>query len=877
MKKLTIIDTFGLFFRSYYALPYLKSKNGFPTGLLTGFINFVNSINTEHQSDYIIFALDSRSKTFRHEIDPTYKTNRKSPPENLIKQLPIAIKWIKDMGFHSISKNGYEADDIIASITKWAEKEDIFIKIITHDKDLYQLIQDNKVIIYDQVRKIEVDKMGCIDKFGIPPNQIADYLSIVGDTADNIKGVRGIGEKGAKKLLEQFNSLDEILENIDKIPNKRTQNLLKDSKDDAILSKKLVLLDETLLNNLKLSPPPENPLLNIQNELLYYGIKSVLKIKKEEVKDTLTDKLLDNKEKLFKIIDEIKEGQIVAFDTETTSLDSLNAKIVGFSFSFNINEGFYVPISHNYLGVEEQVNLNDSKEALKKLFSKAKIVGQNLKYDLAIIKNNFGLTDIKIEADTMIMSWLLNPTLLVSLDNMAKRYFDYEMVKFKDVVKKGEDFSTVSINQACKYASEDASITLKVYQFLLKKMDKNLWDKAKILEFPFINILLDMEEVGIKVDLDFFTKLRDKKQIKLKSLTDEIYDLAERSFNIKSPKQLGEILFNHLKLRVIKKTKTGYSTNEAVLEQLKNEHKIIPKILEFRGMQKLQSTYIEPLIRYGEKSKNQRVHTSFLQTGTATGRLSSKDPNLQNIPVRTKEGREIREGFIAKEGYSLLSVDYSQIELRLLAHFSKDKILLNAFKNGLDIHEQTAIKIFGEEAKGKRAIAKTINFGLLYGMGARKLSQTLEISQQEAKKYIDSYFNSFPTVKDYISKIHQEVQRVGYIETLLKRKRYFDFSSVNDFQKSGFLREALNSIFQGSSADLIKLSMLECSKLENENIKMLLQIHDELIFEIKSEFIKEFSQKIKNIMENIDEQYDVKLNIPLKVGISIGQNWAELK
>ena len=882
MKKLTIIDTFGFFFRNYYALPYLKTREGFPTGLLTGFINFVTSLYKEYSTDYIIFALDSKGDTFRHKIDPNYKANRKTPPQDLTTQLPIAIKWIEEMGFASMGIEGYEADDIIASLVKWGRENNLFIQIVSHDKDLYQLIEDDKVVLYDPSKKITIDSAECKKKYGVNPKNIVDYLSIVGDSSDNIAGVKGIGAKGAIKLIEEFDSLGNIYDNLDKILNARSVKLLKESKESAFLSKKLVMLDNSLVNSFDINnlTLPNEPLLNIKNSLLEYGIKAVFKrVANEEIKEKKTifkATLLDTKEKLFKIVDNIEDNTIIAFDTETTSLDSKSAKIVGFSFAMNEKEGFYVPIGHNYLGVEEQIDIKDAKEALEKLFTH-KIVGQNIKYDLEIIYHNFGL-ELNIFADTMVISWLIDPEISAGLDNMANRYFNYEMIKFKDVVKKGKNFSSIEIERACKYASEDAWMTLKIYNYLFPKLSDNLKELASKLEFPFIKILANMERVGIKIDIDFFETLSQNTQNILNRLTNDIHNLSDTKFNINSPKQLGVVLFEKLKLTPIKKTKTGYSTNEQVLEKLIEEHQIISKILEYRELHKLKSTYIEPLIKYAKESKNHRIHTSYFQTGTATGRLSSKNPNLQNIPVRSELGRQIRYGFKAKKGYKLLSVDYSQIELRLLAHFSQDEALIEAFKNDFDIHLETSTKIFGSNlAKQKRDIAKTINFGLLYGMGARKLSQTLKISQKEAKEYIDNYFASFPTVKEYIIKVHNRVQKEGFVETLLKRKRYFNFSSASEVQKAGFLRESLNTIFQGSTADLIKLSMLETSLLETKEIKMLLQIHDELIFEIKQERVEEFAIQIKKIMENIDKKYDIELKIPLKVGIAIGDNWGELK
>ncbi len=886
MKTLTIIDTFGFFFRNYYALPYLKSKDGFPTGLLTGFINFISTINKDHGTDYLLFALDSKEKTLRCKIDPNYKANRPKPPEDLLKQLPIAIDWIKKMGFKSLEAPGYEADDIIGTIVKDAKQKNIKVQIVTSDKDLYQLVDDDKVLIYDPMKKIKINEEACIKKFGVKPIQIVDYLAIVGDSSDNIPGVKGIGPKGARTLLKEFGSLKNIYENIDKIGNKRTKKLLEESKDNAYMSYTLASLCYDVVKDVNYDEyhfPETNPILSIADELKKYDMHTILaraslKYQKEEdckqkIKNDFNPILLDNKTKLFQVIDSIKKDDIVAFDTETTSTVSRLAKIVGFSFCFKEEEAYYVPINHFYLGVGEQIGFEDAKEAIKKLFT-FKIVGQNLKYDLNILLQNFNIKLDTLEADTMIEAWLLDPSNNVGLDKLSKRYFNHDMVKFKDVVKKGENFSSVDLNEATLYASEDAWMTYKLFFLFENKLEEELKKEAKNVEYPFIITLLSMENEGIKVNVDFLEKLLEKANKTIENLTKDIFFLTQSEFNINSTKQLGEVLFEKLKLKKGKKTKTGYSTNEKVLNSLKNEHPVVEKILDYRESFKLRSTYIEPLLKLAKIDKKNRIYTSFLQTGTATGRLSSKNPNLQNIPVRSELGREIRKAFIAKENYSLISLDYSQMELRLLAHFSKDEALMEAFLENKDIHLETAIRIFGQkEAKEKRNIAKSINFGLLYGMGSRKLAETIGVAPKEAKKYIESYFQSFPTVKSYLESIVDFSKKEGFVETLLGRKRYFNYNEANAFIKASYEREAVNTVFQGSVADLIKLSMNKLyQEMKNSENKMLLQIHDELIFEVKNSEIEKFTVFAKDTMENI-----YKLNIPLKCSVNIGKNWGELK
>ncbi|RXJ87560.1 DNA polymerase I [Arcobacter sp. CECT 8985] len=891
-KTITVIDTFGFLFRSYYALPPLKSKSGFPTGLLTGFMNFIANIGKDFQTDYLVFALDSKGDTFRNEIYQEYKAQRPDVPEDLLKQLPVAIEWIEKMGFQTASKVGFEADDIIASIAHDAKQKDLEVRIVSHDKDLYQLIDDDTVYLFDPIKKVVVNEDKCFSKYGVMPKQFTDYQALLGDSADNVPGVKGVGAKTAEALIKEYGTLDNIYENIENIEKTRWKNLLEANKEMAFISKELVTLkiDCHAIDDVEnFVLPKENPILKIADILSEFDLNRIIdRVNKDGLnyKTQIPKKiqrlqfdaiLLDTKEKLFEVLNSIKTDTIVAFDTETTDLDTNKAKIVGFSFSFEESKGYYIPVGHNYLGVGSQVSLEDAKEALLKL-NEFKLIAQNFKYDYEIIKNNFDI-EMNLYADTMIMSWLLNPGSKVGLDAKAKELFDHEMISFKDVVKKGEDFSSVPIEKACEYASEDALITLKLYYKLQEEFEsthtKYLFELGQTLEFDFTKVLAYMEHNGIKVDVSVLEELKQKNIKHLQELTLNIYELAGNEFNINSPKQLGEILFEKLGLKASKKTKSGYSTNEMVLHKLYDEHKIIPLLLNYRESYKLQSTYIEPLLLLAKKSEENRIFTSFLQTGTATGRLSSKNPNLQNIPVKSEAGALIRSAFIPKNGYSLVGIDYSQIELRLLAHFSNDEALVHAFNSGLDIHRQTAVKIFGEEqADNNRSIAKSINFGLIYGMGSRKLADTLGIQPKEAKAYIESYFKAFKSVKDYLKSIEDSILEEGYVETLLKRKRIFDFDSANGMQKAAFLREGVNTKFQGSAADLIKLSMLKIWQKykHNNDIKMLLQIHDELIFEIKNEKIDEIAEDLVKIMENI-----VELKIPLKVSKNIGKSWQELK
>lgn len=877
MKTVTIIDTFGFLFRSFFALPPLKNNENFPTGLLTGFANFIANIENEHLTDYIVFALDSEGKSFRNDIDANYKAHRKEVPQDLLKQLPIAISWIEKMGLTSYAKEGYEADDIIATLAKKAQKEGYNVKIVSHDKDLYQLISNN-IHMYDPIKRVDIDKDACIKKYGVTPEQFIDYQALVGDSADNVPGVKGVGAKTAQKLIEQFGSLDNIYENLDIAGTKRVKMLLSQDKESALRSKELVTLKDDIKIECEITDFTliENPLEKIVDELSKYELNRVLNRVQNSDKKAAIQKvlqfdaiLLDNDEKLQKVLKDLSTHTVVAFDTETTSIDAMEAKLVGFSFCFDKNKAYYVPIAHNYLGVGNQVDLKDALFAIKKIFN-AKVIGQNLKYDLKVL-NKYDTDCNRVEADTMILSWLLNPGLKHGLDAMAKRFFNYEMKPFKEVVKKGETFDSVEVGKACYYAGEDAWMTYLLYHKLKNLLDKEFLELAKDVENPFLHVLVNMELLGIKVDLEKLNELENYTNQKLKELTQTIYDLSGFEFNIKSTQQLGNVLFENLGLKGAKKTKTGFSTNEAVLHSLIDDHPVITHILEYREVQKIESTYVKPLKNY---QKNSRVYTNFMQTGTATGRLSSNNPNLQNIPTRSALGKKVRECFVAREGYSLVGLDYSQIELRLLAHFSGDEALINAFSEDADIHLETAKKLFGKDAQEKRNFAKSVNFGLIYGMGSRKLGADLGIPAKEAKKIIDDYFGAFESVKGYLTSIEDQAKANGYSQTLLGRRRYFDFENANAFTQSAFLREAVNTVFQGSAADLIKLSMNKIHKKikDDENAYMLLQIHDELIFEVKNGMEQEYAQSFQQTMENI-----YKLKIPLKTSVSIGQSWGELK
>ncbi len=916
MQTLSIIDTFGYFFRNFYALPKLTSKDGFPTGVLLGFVNLINQLY-EDKSTHLIFALEGQGEKWRKSFYPEYKANRKEADKDLIAQIEVAIDWIAKMNLSYIAIDGFEADDAIATLSRLAKDSHLGVRIVSVDKDLYQLI-DSNTHIFDPTKKREIREAECFEKFGVYPRQFVDYQSLVGDSSDNIAGVSGIGAKGAQSLIAEFGSLDNLYANLPKVAPKMASKISA-GKDSAYLSQKLVRLRDDLLQNFAFDSclkPTQNPLFLIESELEKYNINILNKLRSKPSSATkmtqnfaadskqksfknfgdsyqahsesssdsapnsyesrlkLAQKIsiLDSSE-LFRIIDSIPKDALVAFDTETDALDSNSANIVGFSFAWELSRGFYVPLRHSYLGAPSQVSHNDAKTALQKLFTR-EIIAHNAKFDIKIIWHNFGL-DIPRVVDTMILAWLDKSDAPCGLDISTKTRLNYTTMKFDEVVPKKATFDSVQIDKATHYAAEDALCSLALFEYFSANLGREIFEIAKRVEFPIIKILAKMESAGIGIDTEFFGLLQGELNEKIEHLSKDIFALCEAEFNLNSPKQLSEILFERLGLKKGRALKnSAFSTDEKTLESLRDSHAAIPLIIEYRELSKLLSTYVTPFLSL---NKNRRIYTSFVQTGTSTGRLASKNPNLQNIPVRSDIGRKIRKGFVAKNGFSFISADYSQIELRLLAHFSGDSSLCGAFESGKDIHLETAIKLFGDEANAKRNIAKSINFGLIYGMGARKLAQSLKIAQSEAKSYIDSYFMNFPTIKDFLAQKESEILERGYAESLLGHKRKFDFRRVAEYERAAFLREGINAIFQGSAADLIKLAMIECDRFfsdsfKNGEVALLLQIHDELIFEVRDDLVDSVATKIRAIMNGV-----YSLKVPLSCGINIGKNWAELK
>ncbi|GAA7168513.1 DNA polymerase I [Helicobacter pylori] len=884
---LALIDTFAYLFRSYYMSAKnkpLTNDKGFPTGLLTGLVGMVKKFYKDRKNmPFIVFALESQTKTKRAEKLGEYKQNRKDAPKEMLLQIPIALEWLQKMGFTCVEVSGFEADDVIASLATLSPYK---TRIYSKDKDFNQLLSD-KIALFDG--KTEFLAKDCVEKYGILPSQFTDYQGIVGDSSDNYKGVKGIGSKNAKELLQQLGSLENIYENLDLAKNllspKMYQALIQD-KGSAFLSKELATLERGCIKEFDFSScafPSENPLLKIKDELKEYGFISTLRdlenspliVENAPILDSMPTSdnapALDNAPKKSRMIVLESAALLSAF---LEKLEKTNArvfarlvlnkekKVLALAFLLE-DQGYFLPL-------EEALFSPFSSEFLQNAFSQmlqhAQIVGHDLKPLLSFLKAKYQvpLENIRIQ-DTQILAFLKNPE-KVGFDEVLKEYLKEDLIpheKIKDFKTKAEkleqlDMELNALKRLCEYFEKGG-------------LEENLLSLARGVETPFMKVLMGMEFQGFKIDAPYFKRLEQEFKKELHVLERQILDLIGVDFNLNSPKQLGEVLYEKLELPKNK----SHSTDEKSLLKILDKHPSIALILEYRELNKLFNTYTTPLLRL--KDKDDKIHTTFIQTGTATGRLSSHSPNLQNIPVRSPKGLLIRKGFIASsKEYCLLGVDYSQIELRLLAHFSQDKDLMEAFLKGRDIHLETSKALFGGDlAKEKRSIAKSINFGLVYGMGSKKLSETLNIPLNEAKSYIEAYFKRFPSIKDYLNRMKEEILKTSKAFTLLGRYRVFDFNGVNDYIKGNYLREGVNAIFQGSASDLLKLGMLKVSERfkNNPSVRLLLQVHDELIFEIEEKNAPELQQEIQRILN--DEVYP--LRVPLETSAFVANRWNELK
>ncbi|MFT2635511.1 DNA polymerase I [Helicobacter pylori] len=876
---LALIDTFAYLFRSYYMSAKnkpLTNDKGFPTGLLTGLVGMVKKFYKDKKNmPFIVFALESQTKTKRAEKLGEYKQNRKDAPKEMLLQIPIALEWLQKMGFTCVEVSGFEADDVIASLATLSPCK---TRIYSKDKDFNQLLSD-KIALFDG--KTEFLAKDCVEKYGILPSQFTDYQGIVGDSSDNYKGVKGIGSKNAKELLQRLGSLEKIYENLDLAKNllspKMYQALIQD-KESAFLSKELATLERECIKEFDFSScafPSENPLLKIKDELKEYGFISTLRDLENPPTPLILDNapLLDNAPK--------KSRMIVLENTELLSaflekLKKTNArifmrlvldkekKVLALAFLLE-DQGYFLPLEE---ALFSPFSLEFLQNAFFKMLQHAQIIGHDLKPLLSFLKAKYqvSLENIRIQ-DTQILAFLKNPE-KVGFDEVLKEYLKEELIPHEKI----KDFKIKSKAEKLEQLDRELNALKRLCEYFEKGgLEEGLLALAREVETPFVKVLMGMEFQGFKIDAPYFKRLEQEFKNELHVLERQILDLIGVDFNLNSPKQLSEILYEKLELPQNK----SRSTDEKSLLKILDKHPSIALILEYRELNKLFNTYTTPLLRL--KDKDDKIHTTFIQTGTATGRLSSHSPNLQNIPVRSPKGLLIRKGFIASsKEYCLLGVDYSQIELRLLAHFSQDRDLMDAFLKGRDIHLETSKALFGEElAKEKRSIAKSINFGLVYGMGSKKLSETLNISLNEAKSYIEAYFKRFPSIKDYLNRMREEILKTSKAFTLLGRYRVFDFTGANDYIKGNYLREGVNAIFQGSASDLLKLGMLKVSERfkNNPSVRLLLQVHDELIFEIEEKNALELQQEIQRILN--DEVYP--LRVPLETSAFIAKRWNELK
>ncbi|MCH8932687.1 MAG: DNA polymerase I [Nitrospinae bacterium] len=893
--KLYLIDGSSYIFRAFYGIrQFLSNSKGLPTNALYGFTTMLSKVVRDEQPDYLAVVFDSKAKTFRHDMYPDYKANRDTPPEELAQQFPYFEPLVAAFNMVSLRQDGYEADDIIGTLAKMGEQAGMAVTIVSGDKDMMQLISPN-VHMLDTMKDKRFEKPEVIDKFGVPPDKVIEVMGLMGDASDNIPGVKGVGPKTATELIQKYGSIEKLYKNIDKIEKEKLKEKLETDKDNALLSRRLVTIDTEMkldcqVEDLKMKEPDTDKLRAMFTELEFRSLLADLPEAGEEAGEPPgADRqqkierhyqtILDEKA-LDALVKKLKKAKEFALDLETTSKHPTRAEMVGISFSWAEGEACYIPVSHRYLGVPEQLDKQKVIEALKPLLQDGKLkkFGHNIKYDLIVLANE-GVALKGIAFDSMLASYVLDPSKRQhGLDALAMEMLGHQNITYADVAGKGAKqigFDEVEIEPAAEYAAEDSDITWRLTHALKARLKDETLQLYEELELPLIEVLADMEMTGVRVDREHLAKLSRQLDKDLKKLENEIYALAGEPFNINSPKQLGVILFEKLELRVIKKTKTGPSTDMSVMEELAGEHELPDRIVNYRQLSKLKSTYIDalPLEIY---EKTGRVHTSYNQTVAATGRLSSSDPNLQNIPIRSDLGKEIRRAFVADQNGWLLSADYSQIELRILAHLSDDPALIRAFKKGEDIHSRTAAEIFGQpldavDEEGRR-MAKAVNFGIVYGLSAFGLSRQLKISPKDAKKFIDQYFDLYKNVKTFMERTIEEARQCGYTVTVMNRRRYLpDLNSKNRQVREAAERMAINSPVQGSAADMIKVAMIRLhQKLAKLKSKMIMQVHDELVFECPAKEKKEVEALVKKEMEGV-----WPMQVPVVVHLDWGKNWNE--
>ena len=927
-NPLVLVDGSSYLYRAFHAFPPLTNATGEPTGAMYGVLNMLKSLISQVQPTHIAVVFDAKGKTFRDEMFEQYKSHRPPMPDDLRKQIQPLHDMIRALGIPLLVVEGVEADDVIGTLALQASRLGKKVLISTGDKDMAQLVDDN-IMLINTMNNSLLDREGVIEKYGIPPELIIDYLALMGDSADNIPGVAGVGEKTALGLLQGIGSMAEIYANLEKVAElpirgaKKLGEKLLAEKTNAYLSYTLA----TIKTDVELNVTTDELLLGeSQNDQLieYFaryefkrwlnevmnGADSITQTTEQPVKmnqyqatspaqNSVGNSAVENTPKiqidrtkyetlltqadLTRWLEKLNAAKLIAVDTETDSLDYMSANLVGISFALENGEAAYLPLQLDYLDAPKTLEKSTALAAIKPILENPDIhkIGQNIKFDESIFARH-GIELQGVEFDTMLLSYTLNSTGRHNMDDLAKRYLGHETIEFESIAGKGKGqltFNQIPLEQATEYAAEDADVTMKLQQVLWLKLQEEptLVELYKTMELPLLHVLSRMERTGVLIDSDALFIQSNEIATRLTALEEQAYELAGQPFNLASTKQLQEILFDKLGLPVLQKTPKGApSTNEEVLEELAYSHEL-PKILvEHRGLSKLKSTYTDKLPQMVNLQTG-RVHTSYHQAVTATGRLSSSDPNLQNIPIRNEEGRRIRQAFIAREGYSIVAADYSQIELRIMAHLSGDQGLINAFSQGKDIHRSTAAEIFGvsldEVTSEQRRNAKAINFGLIYGMSAFGLSHQLGISRPDAQKYMDLYFQRYPCVQQFMTDIREKAKAQGYVETLFGRRLYLpDINSSNAMRRKGAERVAINAPMQGTAADIIKRAMIKLDEVihHDPDIEMIMQVHDELVFEVRSEKVAFFREQIKQHMEAAAE-----LVVPLIVEVGVGQNWDE--
>ena len=928
-NNLILIDGSGYIFRAFYGLPSMTNENGVPVNAVFGFTKMLLKLIDDFKPIYVAVIFDVARKTFRNDLYDLYKANRSDPPEELIPQFSIIRDATNAIGLPVVEMEGFEADDLIATYSNIAQKTNKKVIIISSDKDLMQLVDDN-TILFDPMKQYWINDEQVFEKFGVYPNRVIDVQSLAGDSSDNIPGVPGIGIKTAAELINQYGDLEQLLTKASEIKqNKRRENLIEYA-DQARLSRSLVTLKKDVPVKSKIDEFKIESVLELNKLIPFlkvHGFKSLLNkyenIEIQEINEVTKISNISNvkNEKEFKsiqknyyLIENLQDLKLflkkcydksaIAVDCETDSLNAKNANLVGLSLSFEEGEACYIPLRHginlennqsgfNFDDVKsfKQISFDDAIKLIKPLLEDNSIlkIGHNVKYDALVMKQKHnGNINLNPVGDTMCISYVVDPGRVDShkLDAMALRELGHDTIKYEDICGKGKNkilFNQLSPSDALNYAAEDADITLSIYNRVLPRIinDKK-FSVYKRLENPLINVLLEMENTGIIINPKKLNEISKNLSSQISELEDQIFKLSETIFNIGSPKQLGEILFDKMKIEGGKRSKNGsWQTSVEILEKVSDMgHEIADVILSWRHFSKLKSTYTDALVEQ-INSKTDRVHTNYSMVGASTGRLSSSNPNLQNIPIRTEEGRLIRTAFEPKQGFKLVSMDYSQIELRLIAHIADENKMLDAFNENLDIHADTASKVFGipiEEMTSEfRRKAKAINFGIIYGISAYGLAKQLKCSANEAKDFISSYFYRFPRIRDYMEEIKSNLDTNGYVETLFNRRIYINDSNSKNQKLRGFAeRQAINAPIQGTAADIIKLAMIKIHKeLSNKKeISMLMQVHDELVFEISDKKVEEFTNLILPIMERANLPM-VPLKVDLKVDVGSGNNWAE--